>query len=81
MSDRICICGHYKAIHHFFEYGFSVCTNSKRVTGLVATIGLTKKIESTIEEPCECKEYKLDNLRYLEGISRDKENTRNNKVN
>ncbi len=37
-------------------------------------------VSSFCTECYKCKEYKLDNLRYLEGAARDKENDRHNKA-
>lgn len=52
MTDKICKCGHYKAIHYFYEWSAdSICTEGPK---------------------CKCREFQLDNLRYLEAEYKDR---------
>lgn len=51
MADPICLCGHYKSIHYFHDLSTtSFCTDMNKVT----------------HRTCPCREYRLDNLRFLE---------------
>jgi hypothetical protein len=57
--EEYCVCGHVKLSHTGWE-------NEPTGCGDVATIGFIE----VYNEMCECQEFKLDNLRFVEDLAK-----------
>ena len=65
-SNSLCLCGHQKALHHMTMTRDDGCTHRKYTAA-----GLSSGIvpSGATVTYCQCPEFQLDNLKYLEQLS------------